>query len=109
MNRTEVERILFCYISNDEDADAIAGLKAFSYNDFGRLLYILLKLRFYDLLFDFWHEHYEQFRENIMEDNDLPEDSELYMKKCAQWLTDYTDSSTNKEIREILKEIFDDT
>ena len=80
-----------------------------TYEEFDRITYILIELKFYNLLMEFWDEFYNQFQEDIDKSNteDFSDSFEREISRCEKWLYQFCEEAPTQELQGILKEIFD--
>lgn len=69
MKKADIERLLFYYLCGNETAKEMSQGNNITYEEFDRITYILIELKFYNLLMEFWDEFYNQFQEDIDKSN----------------------------------------
>lgn len=109
MKKVEIERILFYYLCGEEMAEKMSQDKQITYEEFDKITYILIELRFCDLLVELWGTFYNQFQEDIDKSNsgEVFENLDDEIEKCEKWLYEFSDNAPTEELKAILREIFD--
>ena len=77
-----------------------------NYEEFDKIVYILVTLNFFHFLGEFWKEFFPRFEELEAKDNRI-ESVATEVMKYERWLKDFCNDAPNDEVRDILKEIFE--
>ena len=109
IKKADIERLLFYYLCGNETAKEMSQGNNITYEEFDRITYILIELKFYNLLMEFWDEFYNQFQEDIDKSNaeDFSDSFEREISRCKKWLYQFCKEAPTQELKGILKEIFD--
>ena len=109
MKKADIERLLFYYLCGNETAKEMSQGNNITYEEFDRITYILIELKFYNLLMEFWDEFYNQFQEDIDKSNaeDFSDSFKREISRCEKWLYQFCKEAPTQELQGILKEIFD--
>lgn len=107
MERVDVERIFFCYLAGHEMADFMVGQKPMTYEEFDKIIYLLMKLHFHDLVCELWDQYYETFEAEIEKSNEMPCDSHEEVLKYDRWMNEFCAGAPTKRLRDILGTIFE--
>ena len=87
MKKADIERLLFYYLCGNETAKEMSQGNNITYEEFDRITYILIELKFYNLLMEFWDEFYNQFQEDIDKSaEDFSDSFEREISRCEKWL-----------------------
>ena len=94
MKKADIERLLFYYLCGNETAKEMSQGNNITYEEFDRITYILIELK---------------FQEDIDKSNteDFSDSFEREISRCEKWLYQFCEEAPTQELQGILKEIFD--
>lgn len=109
MKKVDIERILFYYLCGKKMEEKMTTNNDITFEEFKKIVYILIELQFFDLLFEYWATSYEQFQEKIekADTGRFWDNIDEETKKCDEWLYEFSNNAPTEELKSILKKIFE--